>query len=52
MNIIICGIYSRAVFISFDMALWGSVYSRVMLNRVNKVLFLTICTVIFVLIIV
>ena len=28
MNIIICSVYSRAVFISLDVALWGSVYSR------------------------
>ena len=37
MNIIICGIYSRAAFISHNVALWDAVYSRAALNRVNTV---------------
>ena len=37
MNIIICDVYSRAAFISLDVALWGGVYLRVALNRVNAV---------------
>ena len=38
MNIIICGVYLRAAFISLDVALWGGVYSRAALNQVNMVL--------------
>ena len=37
MNIIICGVYSRAAFIFLDVALWGAVYSRAALNQVNTV---------------
>ena len=39
MNIVtpIWGIYSRVAFISPDVALWGGVYSRAVLNTVNKV---------------
>ena len=42
MNIIICAVYSRAAFISLNVALWDGVYSRAALNRVNNSILTTI----------
>ena len=38
MNIIICGIYSGAEFISLDVALWGGIYSTVAFISLNVAL--------------